>query len=270
MRSFMSLMGADPSQDRLHAFETSWLFSPFVLGCIRALLSLYSFTTIFFIFGWQGTHGQSVNSRRSFSYFTNLSYWGIAFYLLVAAIHSFVYSRTGRSVFFEKTPRFLRALHSLLYTTVVVFPFVVTIVYWALLFNGTWFPDVFNAWSNISQHAMQSGFALFELIFPATQPLPLLHLPFLYLLLLLYLSLAYLTHATQGFYTYSFLDPGIHGEHNGRVTGYSFGIAAAATVLFGVCWFIIWLRRRLTGDKRILASPTSTTGDEEMAMRIRK
>lgn len=145
----MSLMGADPSQDRLHAFETSWLFSPFVLGCIRALLSLYSFTTIFFIFGWQGTHGQSVNSRRSFSYFTNLSYWGIAFYLLVAAIHSFVYSRTGRSLFFEKTPRFLRALHSLLYTTVVVFPFVVTIVYWALLFNGTWFPDVFNAWSNV-------------------------------------------------------------------------------------------------------------------------
>ncbi|KAF3483980.1 uncharacterized protein GIQ15_03304 [Arthroderma uncinatum] len=267
MRPFMSLMGADPSQDCLHAFETSWLFSPFVLGCIRALISLYSFTTIFVIFGWQGTHGLTVNSRRSFSYFTNLSYWGIAFYFLFAAAHSFLYSRTGRSVFFEKTPRFLRALHSLFYTTIVVFPFIVTIVYWGLLFEAPWFPEMFNGWSNVSQHAMQSGFALFELIFTATQPLPLIHLPFLYLLLMLYLSLAYLTRATQGFYTYSFLNPGVHSEHRGRVAAYSFGIAAAATVLFGVCWFIIWLRRRLTGDKRILATPSRGTEDEEMRVR---
>ncbi|EFQ99844.1 hypothetical protein MGYG_02856 [Nannizzia gypsea CBS 118893] len=259
MRSFVSLMGADPSQDHLHTFETSWLFSPFVLGCIRAVLSLYSFVTTFFIVGWRATHDQNVhNAVDLFVYFTNLSYWGLAFYFLVSAIHSFLYARTGRSVFFEKTPRFLRALHSLFYSSIVILPIIVTVLYWALLFNGTWFPKV-------SKHAMQAGFALFELIIPATQPLPLLHLPFLWVILLLYLGLAYLNHSVNGFFTYDFLDPGVHGEHRGRVTAYSFGVLVGSAVLFGVAWFIIWFRNRLNGNKRILASRPASA-DEEMAV----
>ena len=66
----------DPS----HRFVTSWLLPPVVLAVLRALLSLYAFATLFFIFGWNGTHGLSDQSRHSFSYFTHLTYWGLAFY----------------------------------------------------------------------------------------------------------------------------------------------------------------------------------------------
>ncbi|DAA75831.1 TPA_exp: Uncharacterized protein A8136_1202 [Trichophyton benhamiae CBS 112371] len=258
MRSFMSLMGADPSQDHLHAFETSWLFSPFVLGCIRAAFSLYAFVTIFFIIGWRAVHHQVDNMKDMFVYFTNLSYWGVAFYFLFAAIHSFVYARTGRSVFFDKAPRFLRALHSLLYSSIIILPIIVTILYWTLLFGGPWFPEV-------SKHIMQTGYAIFELVIPATEPLPLLHLPFLIIILLLYTALAFLNHSINGFYTYSFLDPGVNGERSNLVTGYSFGIAIGTALLFSASWFIIWLRKRLTGGKRILAT-LPVRVDEEIAM----
>ncbi|OAL65296.1 hypothetical protein A7C99_3780 [Trichophyton rubrum] len=258
MRSFMSLMGADPSQDHLHAFETSWLVSPFVLGCIRAAFSLYAFVTIFFVIGWRAVHHQVDNMKDMFVYFTNLSYWGVAFYFLFAAIHSFVYARTGRSVFFDKTPRFLRALHSLLYSSIIILPIIVTILYWTLLFGGPWFPEV-------SKHIMQTGYAIFELVIPATEPFPLLHLPFLIIILLLYTALAFLNHSLHGFYTYSFLDPGVNGERSGLVTGYSFGIAIGIAILFGASWLIIWLRKRLTGGKKILATPPVRV-DEEIAM----
>jgi len=70
-----------------------------------------------------------------------------------------------------------------------------------------------------------------------------LHLPILILLLALYLSLAYITHATQGFYPYTFLDPS--SGHGNRVAGYCFGILAAACVIFGLVWCLIWSRNWL-------------------------
>lgn len=149
MRSFYSLMGADPAHDRLHHFETSWLFKPVILGIIRAVISFYAFFTTFFIFGWQGTRGDNRSSRRSFSYFTNLTFWGIAFYFLFAALHTLLYARTGRSVLLEKWPRPFRVLHSLFYTTMTNFPFIVLIIYWAFLYENPWFPVVFNAWTNV-------------------------------------------------------------------------------------------------------------------------
>ncbi|KAK2733933.1 hypothetical protein FQN57_001916 [Myotisia sp. PD_48] len=271
MRPFLSLMGADPSKEKALSFETSWLFSPLVFFGLRALISLYAFTTIFVIFGWQGTHGYSEYNGRTFSYFTHLSFWGLAFYFLVAAIHTFLYSRTGRSVLFDKWPRALLALHSLFFSTITVFPFLVVIVYWALLFDGTWFPDVFDSWTNVSQHAMPAFFSLFEIIFSTTYMLPLLHIPFLFLVMLLYLALAYITNSTQGFFVYPFLDPGVNGEDNMNVVRYSFGIAAAILVLFGIVWFLIWLRRRLVGpETRKTAGVENHEADPEIAMEVPK
>lgn len=95
----------------------------------------------------------------------------------------------------------------------------------------------------ISQHALNSLFALTEIIIPATSHPPWLHVAFLVVILLLYLALAYITHATQGFYTYSFLDP---AGGKGIVAGYCFGIAAAIVIVFVVVWAAIWLRERYT------------------------
>lgn len=98
--------------------------------------------------------------------------------------------------------------------------------------------------SQVSRHGLNSLAALLEIILPATNPPPWLHIPLLILLLALYLALAYITHATQGFYPYAFLDPA-HG--GGRLAGYIIGIAAACVVIFLVVWGLIWVRKRVTG-----------------------
>ena len=95
----------------------------------------------------------------------------------------------------------------------------------------------------ISQHALNSLFALFEVFLPRTSPPPPLHVVFLIFLLACYLALAYITHATEGFYPYSFLDP---SKGSGRVAGYCFGILIAICVIFGIVWGVIWLRNLAT------------------------
>ena len=110
---------------------------------------------------------------------------------------------------------------------------------------------------------MQVLFPVFEIIFSTTPPPPLLHLPFLILILALYLALAYVTYASDGWYTYPFLDPGVNGENSGIVAGYSFAIAGGTVVIFAVVWGIIWVRRRVVGrDRRKLARSHSTDSTE--------
>ena len=266
MKSFYPLLSiptpssADTTKlSPIDRFSTSWLLPPLQLALLRLLLSLYAFTTLIFIFAYDGAHHTDTLSRRSFSYFTYLSYWGLAFYFLVSGIHSLTYATNKskdtetvdgikKTSLLARLPRYLQALHSIFYTTIITFPLLVTIVFWAILYSPPFFPQRFAAWSNISQHALNTVFAVLEIVLPATLPPPLLHLPILILLLLLYLALAYITYASQGFYPYDFLDT---HKGSGKVTAYAFGILAAISVIFGVVWGLIWLRVRFTeGRKR--------------------
>lgn len=212
--------------------------------------SVYAFATRFFIIGWTCTHesqGGCDDVKRSFSYFTILTYWGIAFYFLVAAIHTLTYAIRGRPLL-DSFPRPLQALHSLFYTTIVTFPFLVTIVYWVLLYENPWFTSEFLAWSNISQHGLNSLFALFEIFISRTNPMLWVHIVWLILILAGYLGVAFITLASQGWYTYSFLD---HDEVGGRgiVAGYVFGILVGTIIVFCIVWGIVWVRRWLTEKK---------------------
>lgn len=148
MPSAYTLLGVSRPFDPFNSYTTSWLLSPTVLALLRLLLSLYAFTTIFFIFGWNGSHGRGQKSQQSFSYFTNLTYWGLAFYFLFSGLHTFSYARTGRS-WLQSWPRPFQAAHAVFYSSIVTFPFLVTVVFWAVLYSGSWFPDVFYAWSNV-------------------------------------------------------------------------------------------------------------------------
>ncbi|KAI1160726.1 hypothetical protein F5B18DRAFT_496331 [Nemania serpens] len=234
----------DPS----HRFQTSWLVSPWVLFGIRALLALYAFTTVFFNIGYDCAHaseGGCKTARDGFSYFTVLSYYGLAFYLFFAALHTFFYARHGRAPL-DDWPRPLQALHALLYSSVTTFPLLVVIIFWGLLSLPTTLSTPFSAWGNISEHALNGVFAFVEIVLPRTNPAPWTHLPFLLLLLALYLALAYVTRATKGFYTYTFLDPGLQGP---LVAAYVFGIAVGISILFAILQGIVWLRRWITEDK---------------------
>ncbi|KAG6003040.1 hypothetical protein E4U21_002429 [Claviceps maximensis] len=247
--------------DPTHRFETSWLFSPWVLFGIRLLISLYSFTTLFVIIGYtcaNASFGGCATVRRSFSYFTVLTYWGLAFYFAVSAAHTLSYARargqqsarasSSPTCLLDTLPRALQALHSLFYTTVTTLPLLVTIVYWAVLYKGLWFDSEFDAWHNLSQHALNSGFALFEIALTRVEEPPWVHVLWLLCILLGYLCVAYLTVATQGWYTYSFLD---HSVLGGRayVAGYVVGIAVGVVVVFGVVRGLICLRRWATEVK---------------------
>ncbi|TVY59692.1 hypothetical protein LSUE1_G009123, partial [Lachnellula suecica] len=230
----------DPS----HRFETSWLLPPWGLFACRAAISLYAFVVILFIIGWEAGNqdGLSIHDvRKSFSFFTVLCYWGQAFYFAIAALHTASYALNGGTPLLNRLPRPLQALHYLFYSTITTYPFLVTIVYWAILYGP--FSTSFALWSNISQHGLNSAFALFELVFSRVNPAPWIHLLFLVIILCGYLGLAYVTYATKHYYVYSFLDPRPRVEVNGvstggvgkgAVVGYVFGIAIAIVVIFCV------------------------------------
>ncbi|KAK0661081.1 hypothetical protein DIS24_g3035 [Lasiodiplodia hormozganensis] len=236
----------DTPFDPSHRFATSWLLPPGALFALRALLSVYAFTTAFFNLGWRGTHHLG-GVGQSFSYFTNLTYWGLAFYFAFAALHTGTYWLTGRPLL-ARWPPALQVLHAIYYSTVTNFPFIVTIVYWAIL-SGNSFVTPFTSYYNVSAHAMNSGFALLEVLLPRTAPSPWWHMGPLVVLLALYLALAYITYYTQHFYVYSFLD--IQSNGSGSVTGYCFGILIGMAIIFVIVHFLakgrVWLTEQVLG-----------------------
>lgn len=120
-------------------------------------------------------------------------------------------------------------------------------VFWALLAPKNGFGSTEKLWSNTSQHALNSFYALFEIIFPRTEPLPFLHIIVIVIILALYLGLAYLTHALQGWYTYDFLDLDKHSS--GVVAGYIIGILVGSIIIFLIVRYLILLRLWLTEKK---------------------
>ena len=237
MRSLYPLLGVTSPFDPAHRYTTSYFLPPYLLAAVRLLISIYAFIIIITTLSYH-----PATTSHSFSYFTILTLWGLAFYFLISGLHTLVYARTG-STWLQHWPRPLQAAHSVYYTTIVTFPFLVTVVFWAVLFRGVWFGDVFDGWANVSEHALNSCFAILEIVTTRTDPPPALHLVALVLILALYLSLAYITYATIDFYPYVFLDPSIG---SGLVAGYCFAILAAICVIFGVVWVLIWVRKQLT------------------------
>ncbi|KIW04120.1 uncharacterized protein PV09_04930 [Verruconis gallopava] len=243
-------------------FSTSWIVPPVVLFALRALISLFIFTSIFTILGID----DKVDQEHYFSYFTSLTFWGLGFYFLFAAIHTASYWLTGKP-FLARWPRALQIAHSMYYTTITTFPFVVTIIFWALLFSS--FPNVFSVFSNVSQHVLNTVFCLFEIFVPRTLPTPWIHLVTLVLILLLYLGLAFVTWGTEHFYVYDFLDDRLHSR--GVIAGYIFGILALTIVIFVVVHFVLLGRVKLTENKwgktgkLATKGRTAGAGDAELA-----
>lgn len=208
--------------------------------------------------------GGCASAGDEFSYFTVLTYWGLAFYNLTSALHTFTYARTGTPLL-DRLPRPLQALHAFYYTTVTTYPFIVTAVYWGLIFPGVWFTVTFEAFSNTSQHALNSVFALFEIIFPRTPAPPWIHAWWVVVVLALYLALAYVTRATKGFYTYTFLD--VEAQGSAITAAYICGIAVGAVVVFavvkGAVHLRLWLTERKAGmDGRFAGQPLGSRGHD--------
>ncbi|VDB89099.1 unnamed protein product [Peniophora sp. CBMAI 1063] len=235
MSRFWSLFHVGTPFDPYHRFETSATFSPYVLGSLRALIALYGVLTIIVSMSIRS----DPSPAQSFSYFSNITWWGITFYHIFASFHTLSYARTGRAPL-DSWPRTLQLLHSLLFSTVVTYPLMVTVVFWGLQFGPDKFDTAVNTWSNISHHALNTAFALFEITFSRTERPPLIHVIPIALMLGGYACIAYITHATEGFYTYGFLDPTKHTH--GVLAGIIVGMGALGVAMFVVSWCAIWAR----------------------------
>lgn len=189
-------------------------------------------------------------------------------YFLIAAIYTASYAATGRPLL-DRLPRALQVVYSLYYTTIITFPFLVTVVYWAIIYQPPFPTDAFDAWKEISQHALNSVFALFEVLVPRTDTPPLIHAFWLIIILALYLGLAYVTLATKGFYVYNFLSPSYEGSR-GKVAAYIIAVLVAALIAFAIVKAVIWLRLWLTerlfgmGAKNSAEDRGTASADPEM------
>lgn len=135
------------------------------------------------------------------------------------------------------------------------------------------FATTYSSWTNISEHALNTVFALFEILCTnggilcgktTLRGMPWIHLPFLIVMLGGYVGVAYITAATQHFYgesfssrhvlrvkltrltrppVYSFLDP---HEQGAFLAAYIVGIAVAEIVIFVLVRYLCILRFRLT------------------------
>ncbi|CAK5270863.1 unnamed protein product [Mycena citricolor] len=226
--------------DPTHRYVTSPLFPLPVFAALRSLIALYALCTICTTLGLDVAEG----SGPSFlSFFTDLSYIGLTAYYIAAAVQTVGYARYGsRGYVLQRWPRALQAAHVLLQGTITTFPFIVTAVFWSLLSSPSTFATKRTAWGNISIHALNSVFAFFDLVFTNVPPAPWISSVVGIVLLGGYLGVAYITHKTQGFYTYGFLDP---QTQHATLAAYIIGIAAGQIILFCIVRGIVMLRQRL-------------------------
>jgi hypothetical protein len=117
-------MFLNPPVDAIR-FSSSWLFKTPHLFIIRAIISLYIFLSIIAKLAYYSTHHEKIEDEHDFSYFTSITFWGLAFYFAVAAFHTFTYFCSGTPLL-ARWPAVLRQLHSIFYSTIVVYPFIVT------------------------------------------------------------------------------------------------------------------------------------------------
>lgn len=115
------------------------------------------------------------------------------------------------------------------------------------MLNEGSFETAFSSWSNISQHALNAAYALFEIVFPRTAPLPFLHMIPVIVILALYLGLAYLVEEVDGYWVYDFLDNKTNSP--GKVAGYIVGILVAAVIVFLIVRYLIVFRVWVTEKK---------------------
>jgi hypothetical protein len=245
--------GFDPNM----TFVRSHFVSPVVLGSIRAVMSLYSFTTIITCYTWLAHKTATIKLKdvnigsytiqqsedaigQSFSFFTYLTFWCLGFYFLISSVHTFMYAFRQRT-WLHKWPKALQLAHSFYYSSVTSFPFLVTIVFWGTM-NSGWPAGRFEQWINISVHGLNSVFAVTEIVISATAPPPVTHLSVVLLILSVYLGLAYLTRYTQGFYVYEWMNPA-HG--NVSIILHILGYAAGIIAIFFIVRYAIVARNML-------------------------
>ncbi|KAF8867595.1 hypothetical protein CPB85DRAFT_1246121 [Mucidula mucida] len=225
--------------DPNYAYITSPFVSPLVLAIVRLLFAFYSLFTLIYTLAYQGSNG-------FFSYFTHLTYIGMTSYFWAAGVQGIVWEYTKRQgagrYLLRSWPRPFQLAHEWLWSTIMSYPIVVTVVYWTLLASSFSSLDGVDTWSSISMHAINSLFCLSEVLLTHNPAPRWIWLIVDIIVLAMYLGLAYLSKYTLGFYVYSFLDPKKEGAF---LAAYIAGIGIGEAIVFAIMYGIVRLRMRL-------------------------
>ncbi len=110
-------------------------------------------------------------ANRWFAYFTHLTYLGLCAYFFASGLQTTVYAWGDNHRYLLRTwPRFLQIVHEFLWSNVMSFSPLVTLVYWGLL--NPPLPTFAAALVSISMHALNSVFCTFE-VFCTNTPAPI-------------------------------------------------------------------------------------------------
>jgi hypothetical protein len=246
--------------DPEHVFVTSPFFSPLHLWLSRGLRAVYTLTVIVISIVHAGIDG---SENAWFTYLTHFTYIGLSFYFIFASLHTYGYWRTGYSSL-SRWPRFLQCAHTVLYSSVTVFPPIMTILYWTVLSDKTTFSTTYNAWLNISIHLINTMFVLTEVVFNSIPAQPFIHLLPLELCFLLYLPIVYITASTQGFYVFPFLNPDKPDVLAAGIIAIAFGIVAMFFVIQGTAYSKLYLlgSRGMSTGRIARRDPASYRGSD--------
>ncbi|KDR73316.1 hypothetical protein GALMADRAFT_72750 [Galerina marginata CBS 339.88] len=260
-----SRLGVPATFDREHKYVTSPIFrSPLTLALLRTTIALYTLVVLLVTLIWKVT--KEHDGQSYFSFFTYLTYTGLCAYYFASSTQTISYALrwrkggAGAGYPLQRWSKILQALHVILQSTIITFPILVTVVFWVLLADPSTFGTLFSSWSNISVHALNTLFALVEILLTNSPPAPWLTLIPCLLVMVGYLGVAYITHATQGIYTYSFLDPHKQGA---KLAAYIVGIAVGEIIVFSLVRGVVVLRERWAVKAgRVLALPEDRPEDD--------
>ena len=225
-RSFGVTTPFDPDK----TFVTSPFTAPSALCINRGIRACYTMTIAIVSLVTSAYDG---TFTIWFTDFSKYAYVGASFYFVFAFYHTLIYWRTGRYPL-ASWPRILQLLHSVLYSSIGVFPGIMTVIYWTISANSSTFSTPLNIWLNVSLHLASTVFIFTEILSNSIPPLSLAHLLVLELWFLLYLPIVYICAATLGFYPYPSLDPSTPGLLAGSIISMVIAIAAMFLIIRGI------------------------------------
>ncbi|KAI8870366.1 hypothetical protein GQ42DRAFT_107416, partial [Ramicandelaber brevisporus] len=183
--------------------------SPFVstrtLFFVRFILTLYMLIVNLQLLIYQASRG---NARFLYAFFTNLSYIGLTSYMVTATVHTGIaaFNTTNRYYLFDLLPSFFsNVLLWLVYETAIPYSFVVTVIYWSILYRASDQPSAIKTYSNVSVHALNFVFAFIEMSLNR-MVMKRSHTIYFCIPAVLYLCLAWMLYGIYGVFVYPFLD----------------------------------------------------------------
>jgi hypothetical protein len=222
-------------------YFTSPLMAPSTLGKCRFAIGIYALGVVLI----DAIHTRFFADLSLWvTYFTHITFVALSAYFLFGGWHTLTYAQHGMTRGLPTWSRPLQLMHMVLQHTVCAFAFLVTIVYWAVL-AGDMSLDPYSLWINVSMHALNTAFVLFEIWCSRVTTRFALMIPS-FALVLLYLPVVYISYARTHQWVYFFFG----SANSAIVAGSILGIGGLSLLCNTVVQLLQALRERVFTAKR--------------------